>query len=71
MSACKLGQTLGGSRITKSDRAVLRGWLDTGCDPHGRRVSADVLAVALHRAGHQLGTTTLKDHKGRRCVCFR
>lgn len=70
--ACKAGTLVGSThRLERVDRAVLRGWLDTGCDAHGRTVSAETMAAALSQHGHRIGPTTLKDHRGRRCACWR
>lgn len=70
--ACKLGKLIGNTHdLPVTDRALVRGWLDTGRDTHGRTVSAELLSTALTREGHRIGPTTCKDHRGRRCACFR
>jgi hypothetical protein len=72
MAACKVGRLIGNTHtLTRGDRATLRAWLDTRRDGKGRQVSADVMAQALTADGHGVGPTTLKDHRGRRCVCWR
>ena len=67
---CKLGVILT-ERLNTIDRALLRAWIDTGHDGQGRSVSAAVMAAALTADGHKVGPTTLKDHRGRRCACWR
>lgn len=69
MAACKVGQVAGA--LPALDRALLDGWLTTGTDANGRRVSAAVMAQALTAEGHQVGPTAVKDHRGRRCSCYR
>jgi hypothetical protein len=70
--ACKLGRLLGSTHtLSQPDRALLRGWLDNGCDARGRRVPAEALATALVAEGHDVGPTTLKAHRRGACVCFR
>lgn len=69
---CKAGRLLGEVHVMpQPDRALLRVWADTGRDSHGRVVSAEHMATALNVEGHPVGPTTLKDHRGRRCRCFR
>lgn len=71
-AACKVGRLVGSTHtLNQLDRALLRGILDTGRDPMGREVSATVLSQALTAEGHRVGPTTVKDHRARRCVCFR
>lgn len=70
--ACKVGRLLGNTHALPAlDRALVRGWLDTGHDAHGRKVSADAMAAALTAEGHRVGPTTLKAHRARSCVCWR
>lgn len=72
MSACKVGRLVGSTHaLNQPDRATLRAWLDSGRDGRGRVVSAVAMANALCAEGHPVGPTTLKDHRGKRCVCFR
>jgi hypothetical protein len=66
---CKLGAALG--VLPQLDRALLSGWLDTGLDANGRAVSATTMARALTAEGYDVGATTVKDHRGRRCSCYR
>lgn len=68
--ACKAGKLLAYG-LDQLDRALFRAWLDTGEDGLGRPVSADVMAQAFTADGHGIGPTTLKDHRGRRCCCYR
>lgn len=69
---CKAGKLLGSTHtMAQPDRALLRAWMDTGKDHAGRTVAAQTMAQALAAEGHDAGATTLKDHRGRRCVCFR
>lgn len=71
-SRCKAGQLLGRpDLLPQPDRALFRSWVDTGLDPKGREVSAVAMANALCAEGHPVGPTTLKDHRGKRCVCWR
>jgi hypothetical protein len=71
MATCKVGKLLGRSRLLgRADRALLRAWCDTGT-ADGRKVPATTMAAALTRNGHQVSATTLKDHRGRRCACWR
>ena len=67
MTACKVGALT----LPALDAALFAGWLDTGLDAGGYRVSADRMAQALTAEGHTVGPTALKDHRGRRCVCYR
>ena len=72
MSACKVGRLVGDTHtLSAPDRALLRQWLDTGRDTHGRTVPATAMAAALTAEGHAVGATAVKDHRGRRCCCFR
>lgn len=66
---CKVGRahTEG---LPAEDQAVLGVWVDTGL-VDGQPVPATVMAAALTANGHPVGVTTVKDHRGRRCVCFR
>ena len=71
MTACKVGRLVGSTHaLNQPDRAILRAWLDTG-QYEGRRVSAALMAQALTAEGHPVGPTAVKDHRGKRCVCFR
>ena len=67
-----MGRLVGSTHVlNQPDRATLRAWLDTGRDAHGRAVSAVVMAQALTAEGHPVSATAVKDHRGRRCGCFR
>lgn len=71
-NACKLGRLIGTThRLTAADRALVRGWLDTGTDTRGRTVSAAAMAQGLSELGHPIGETTCKTHRARSCVCWR
>ena len=69
MTACKVGALA--EALPFEDLAVLTGWLDTGTDATGRRVPATTMAAALTAEGHTVSPTAIKDHRGRRCVCYR
>lgn len=69
---CKLGKLLASVKaLAKPDRDLILRWLQDGQDGRGRRVSAEVLSVVLRTEGHRVGPTTLKDHRGGRCACYR
>ena len=65
MPRCKAGALL--EVLDPDDRATLERELD----PERARVPATLLAQALATEGHPVSPTTVKDHRGRRCVCER
>lgn len=67
--ACKFA-TLAAS-LAPSDVELIGGWLKDGRDTKGVRVSAETLALALSEVYEPIGPTTLKDHRGGRCACYR
>lgn len=70
--ACKLGALMTWSGITEADRALLQRWCEDGTDAKGRRVSAESMATAItNGTAARIGPTTLKDHRGGRCACYR
>ena len=71
---CKLGKLMANrDAMPAPDFALLTGWLEHGCDGKGRRVSGENLAAALvaDYGPDAPGPTTLKDHRGGRCACYR
>lgn len=73
MAACKVGNLLAGKHLlTDADRALMLQWLEDGTDSRGRRVSAVQMAHAVTTGtAVPVGPTTLKDHRGGRCACYR
>lgn len=69
MSGCKLGQLL--HTLPEGDAGLLALLLDGEPDERGRDVSAAALSRALRAMGHDVGPTTVKDHRGLRCACNR
>lgn len=70
--ACKFGALIASSGVTAADRDLLVKWCEDGTDVRGRRVSADAMSRAVSvGAGVLVGPTTLKDHRGGRCACYR
>ena len=69
MSArCKVGALLEpGSPLDADDL----GSLDAALSAHRRDVPATALAKALTLEGHPVSATTVKDHRGERCACYR
>ena len=65
---CKVGAAFVALPI--ADGALLDAWCRTGL-MDGEAVTAGVMAAALTAEGHPVGSTTVKDHRARRCVCFR
>lgn len=69
--ACKLGAVLAGP-LTAADRNLLTKWVAEGRDSHNRVVSAETMATAITQGtSTAIGPTTLKDHRGGRCACYR
>lgn len=62
---CKVGQLLEPDVLEATERDLLEQALALP------RVPAHVLAGALTTEGHPVGTTTIKDHRGTRCACYR
>ena len=69
MTLCKVGRAHDDG-LPAEDKAVLGVWVDTGL-VDGEEVPAGVMAAALSENGHPVSATTVKDHRGRRCVCAR
>ena len=69
--SCKAGALLANPAVPTEDRDLLATWMDTGRDHRGRPTSAQTMVLALAAEGHHLGSTTVKDHRARRCVCYR
>lgn len=65
--ACKVAKL----QLDQADTQLLDGWCEHGQDTQGRRVSADKLSAALRADGHDVGPTTLKDHRAGRCACWK
>lgn len=65
--ACKVARL----HLDPADTQVLDRWCENGTDTRDRRVSAYTLAAALRADGHDIGATTLKDHRAGRCACWK
>jgi len=67
MRLCKVG--VAHAALPAEDQDYLTAWLSgvTGGDDG---TPATVMAVALTENGHPVSPTTVKDHRGQRCVCF-
>lgn len=70
MTRCKVGQALQPDALPAEDRQLLAAWCGTGM-VDGDPVPATIMAAALTDNGHPVGTTTVKDHRGKRCACYR
>lgn len=64
---CKAAEVL--AAVAPADRATLQPLLDP--ELGSWRVPATVLSKALGNLGLQVSPTTIKDHRGARCVCRR
>lgn len=69
MTRCKVGRLH--PTLSTPDQALLSGWLTDGRDARERRVPAETLSAALRADGHDVGPTTLKDHRAGRCACHK
>lgn len=69
MAVCKVGRLI--TELPQPDARTLHTWLTEGTCDRGRPVSADVMASSLAAEGHKASPTTLKDHRGQRCTCYR
>ena len=69
--ACKLGVLLEPGVLSDDDAGLLSALLAGDTDAEDRDVPAVALSQALRAMGHDVGQTTVKDHRGCRCACTR
>jgi len=68
VTACKVG--VARIELPKVDGDLLADWTVDGL-VDGEPVPATIMATALTENGHPVGVTTVKDHRAKRCVCYR